>query len=107
MMRSLMLFSLCLLMAAVGLADPAIVVGKYTGTYAGAASGDIHMTLSQDESNAWKAEVSFTVSDQDVKTKITSLKVNGAKLEIVYKFDLQGTALQSTINGDLHGQTLQ
>jgi hypothetical protein len=51
--------------------------------------------------------VSFTVSDQDVKTKITSLKVDGAKLEIVYEFDLQGTVLQSTINGELDGQTLK
>jgi hypothetical protein len=83
------------------------LAGTYKGTYSGAAgaSGDFVVSLTQ-TGNEWKSEVTFTLGGADVKTKITSLTVDGAKVKIVYEFDLQGTALESTVTGELSGATL-
>ena len=83
------------------------LAGTYKGSYSGSAgaSGDFVVSLTQTGGD-WKSEVTFTLGGQDVKTKITSLKVDGAKLRIVYEFDLQGTALESTVTGQLNEGTL-
>jgi hypothetical protein len=102
-MRSVMLGLVAsFILIAAGLA------GTYKGTYSGSAgaSGDFVVSLTQADSGEWKSDVTFTLGGQDVKTKITSLKVDGAKVKIVYEFDLQGTALESTITGELSGGTL-
>jgi len=82
--------------------------GTYKGSYSGSAgaSGDFVISLTQAGDGEWKSDVTFTLGGQDVKTKITSLKVDGSKVTIVYQFDLQGTALESTITGELSGATL-
>jgi len=82
--------------------------GTYKGTYSGSAgaSGDFVVSLTQASDGEWKSEVTFTLGGADVKTKITSLTVDGAKVKIVYEFDLQGTALESTVTGELSGSTL-
>src|ERR1700676_5560914 len=102
-MRSMLLglvASFCLFAA--GLA------GTYKGTYSGSAgaSGDFVVSLTQAENGEWKSEVTFTLGGADVKTKVTSLKVDGSKVTIVYQFDLQGTALESTITGELNSGAL-
>jgi len=102
-MRSLilgLLGSFCILAA-----GPA---GTYKGTYSGSAgaSGDFVVSLTQTGSGEWKSEVTFTLGGADVKTKITSLTVDGSKVKIVYEFDLQGTGLESTVTGELTGGTL-
>jgi hypothetical protein len=102
-MRALVLFflgSFCIFAA--GLA------GTYKGTYSGSAgaSGDFVVSLTQAGNGDWKSEVTFTLGGQDVKTKITSIKVDGSKVTIVYEFDLQGTALESTITGELNAGAL-
>ena len=102
-MRSLMLGLVAsFFLFAAGLA------GTYKGTYSGSAgaSGDFVVSLTQAENGEWKSEVTFTLGGQDVKTKITSLKVDGTKVTIVYEFDLQGTALESTITGELNAGAL-
>jgi hypothetical protein len=82
--------------------------GTYKGTYSGSAgaSGDFVVSLTQAGNGDWKSEVTFTLGGADVKTKITSLAVDGSKVKIVYEFDLQRTALESTIVGELNGATL-
>jgi hypothetical protein len=84
------------------------LAGTYKGTYSGSAgaSGDFVVSLTQAGNGDWKSEVTFTLGGADVKTKITSLTVDGAKVKIVYEFDLQGTALESTVAGELSGATL-
>ena len=83
------------------------LAGTYKGTYSGSAgaSGDFVISLTQSGSE-WKSEVTFTLGGADVKTKITSIAVDGSKVKIVYEFDLQGTALESTVTGELNGATL-
>jgi hypothetical protein len=102
-MRLLILcFALVFVLLAAG------VAGKYKGTYSGSAgaSGDIVVTLKQSDDGAWKSEVSFTFGGQDIKTKVTSVSVDGSKVKIVYEFDLDGNGLESTITGELKGTTL-
>ena len=84
------------------------LAGSFKGTYSGSsgASGDITVTLTQSDSGEWKSEVTFTLGGDTVKTKITSLKVDGSKLRVVYTFDLQGTVLESTVTGELKEGTL-
>lgn len=82
------------------------LAGTYKGSYSGSASGDISVTLKQADDGVWKSEVTFTYDGQDIKTKVTSVSVEGAKVKIVYDFDLAGNGLESTITGELKGTTL-
>src|SRR5258708_30827530 len=81
------------------------LAGTYKGSYSGSsgASGDIQVALKQADGGDWTAEVTFTLGGDDVKTKMKSVNVDGPKVKIVYEFDLQGTALESTITGELNG----
>lgn len=100
-MRLLLLSFAAVLMFAAG------VAGTYKGTYSGSAgaSGDISVTLKQAD-DGWKSEVSFSFGGGDIKTKVTSVSVEGSKVKIVYTFDLDGNELESTIKGELKGTTL-
>src|SRR5260370_30603511 len=82
--------------------------GTYKGTWAGGqANGDITMTLRTSDDGAAKADVSFTIAGQDVKCNVTSVKVDGSKIEVVYDFDLGDVKLQSTATGPFTGKTLE
>lgn len=109
-MRFLKLLILAAILA-IGLVDlPAqdkLGPGTYKGTYTGAGGGgDIHLTLKPDGKGGFSAEVGFTIMGEEVPAKITSMKVDGAKIEMVYDFDLQGAKLQSAMQGTLSGKTL-
>ena len=88
-------------------AQDKLAAGAYKGTYSGGAGGgDFHLALKADGKGGFSAEVGFTIMGEEVPGKITSLKVDGAKIEIVYDFDLQGMRLQSAATGTLSGKTL-
>ncbi len=95
------IISAALIICAASAAD---ISGTYKGTWTGGmANGDISMTLR----SATDADVSFSAQGQDVKCHVTSVKVDGSKIEIVYDFDLGDTKLQSTATGELKGKTLE
>lgn len=81
---------------------PGTYLGKWEG---GGGGGDFKVTLKKD-SGDWAGDVSFSMAGQEVKCKVKSIKVDGAKLEMVYTFDLQGTTLQSAIDGELNSGKL-
>jgi hypothetical protein len=81
--------------------------GTYKGSWSGAGNGDFRLKLEPGGNGDWNADVVFTIGADEVKTKIKSVKVDGPKLDIVYTFDLQGTALQSAVTGQLTGKTLE
>jgi hypothetical protein len=81
------------------------LAGTYKGTWSGSGNGDFSITLTQ-VGDDWKADITFTLGGETVKTKVTSIKVEGSKVTISYQFDLQGNALESTITGELKGTTL-
>ena len=95
-------FALALILFAAGIA------GTYKGSYSGSAgaSGDIRVSLKQADDGAWKSEVTFAFGGEDIKTRITSVTVDGSKVKIVYEFDLDGNGLESTLTGELSGTTL-
>jgi hypothetical protein len=100
------LLSLCFALAVVLFA--AGIAGTYKGSYSGSAgaSGDIRVSLKQADDGAWKSEVTFAFGSEDIKTKVTSVTVDGSKVKIVYEFDLDGNGLESTLTGELNGTTL-
>lgn len=80
----------------------------YKGTYTGGAgNGDFHVTLKVDGKGGLTAEVGFTIMGEAVPGKITTLKVEGARIEMAYDFDLQGAKLTSSAVGTLKGKTLE
>jgi hypothetical protein len=82
--------------------------GTYKGTWTGGqADGEITMTLRSGEDGAAKADVSFTIAGQAVKCDVTSVKVEGSNVEVVYNFDLGDVKLQSTATGKLNGKSLE
>lgn len=82
--------------------------GTYKGTWSGGqANGDITLTFRAGDAGATKADVSFTIAGQDVKCNVTSVKVDGSKVEVIYEFDLGDVKLQSTATGQWNGQTLE
>jgi hypothetical protein len=97
-----------LLLATTGMFAEPITGGSYKGKFEGAAgaSGDFNVTLSKPADGAWQGAVVFTLNGAEVKCKVTSVQVNDAKMKMVYSFDLQGTSLESTIEGELKGSTL-
>ena len=62
--------------------------------------------LTQGDGDTWKADVVFTLGTDEIKTKVTSVKVEGNKINVVYRYDLQGTTLQSDVTGELTGNTI-
>ncbi len=94
-------------LAMVGALLAADVAGTYKGSYSGSAgaSGAFQLTLSQSGGD-WKAEVSFDLGG-DVKAKVTSLKIDGAKVTVAYQFEFQGATLESTATGELEGDKFE
>jgi hypothetical protein len=82
------------------------VAGKYTGKWTGSSAGGGFTMSLESAGDDWKAEVAFTIADNEVKTKVTALKIEGAKVEIKYEFDLGGNILESTIRGELSGDRI-
>ncbi|MDP8979787.1 MAG: hypothetical protein M3O35_04250 [Acidobacteriota bacterium] len=83
------------------------VAGNYKGTWSGGGSGDIRISLQPGEGGEWKSTVTFTFDGSEVQTKVTSVKVDGNKVKIVYTFDLQGNILESTVTGEVKGRTME
>ena len=101
----LILLAAVLCLVATGAA--ADVAGTYKGSWSGGANGDFRLKLEQTPGGEWKADIVFTMGTDEVKTKIKSVKVDGSKVDIVYDFDLQGNALESTVAGELTGKTME
>jgi hypothetical protein len=104
-MRRSILFPILFLLvfSAVVLASPA---GNYVGKWVGgSAEGVIKIALTQ-EKGEWKADVSFTYGDADIKCKTVSVKVEGSKLDLVYTFEIAGMQAQSTVTGDIKDEEM-
>src|SRR4051812_35053861 len=93
-----------LIAALLSLAADPVTAGKYTGKWQGESgqAGDLVLKLAGG-AGSWKAEVTFTLGDQNVPCKVSDLAVDGAKVHVVYTFDLLGTVLESTIDGERSG----
>ena len=107
MMRALRIFLMLLVLATMSFAQDKLTPGVYKGTWNGpSGGGDFIVTIKSDSKGGLTADLSFTVGGEAVTGKVTSSKVDGAKVEIVYDFDVQGTKLQTSTQGTLTGKTL-
>jgi hypothetical protein len=106
-MRILRWVLLVVLCAIAALAQDKLAPAVYKGTWAGpSGGGDFVVTIKNDGKGGLTADLSFTVGGEAAVGKVTSSKVDGAKVEIVYDFDVQGTKLQVSTVGTLSGKTL-
>ncbi|WP_414661125.1 hypothetical protein [Horticoccus sp. 23ND18S-11] len=87
----------------------ASLAGHYLGKWKGAndATGDLIIKLKKDGETPWAVESSFTFEGADIPTKSKSVEVDGTKLKMVFEWDIQGSAGQSTLVGELNGDTLK
>lgn len=95
--------------AAAAPAVKASLVGKYAGTWQsgdGAAGGKLKVAVKA-EGDKWTAEASFTYQDAEIPTKLKSMKVEGAKVELVFEWAVDGNTNASTMRGELTGDKLQ
>ena len=75
------------------------LAGEYTGAWKGRdeTTGALRIKLKPDGAAAWTAEAWFTFEGTEVATKLKSMEVTGAKLEMVFAWEVQGVAAQSKL----------
>ena len=85
------------------------LAGEYTGTWKGLneATGALRLKFRPDGTAAWVAEAWFTFEGTEVTTKLKSVEVMGTKLEMVFAWEVQGTAAQSKLSGEWTGDVLE
>lgn len=90
-------------------AATASLAGEYTGTWKGRdeSTGALRIKLKPEGATAWVAEAWFTFEGNEVATKLKSIEVAGAKLEMVFAWEVQGTAAQSKLSGTWAGDVLE
>jgi len=89
-------------------AGPALA-GEYAGVWKGKeeSTGALRIKLKPGTAAAWAAEAWFTFEGAEVATTMKSIRVEGAKIEMVFGWLIQGTAAQSTLTGELTGDVLE
>jgi hypothetical protein len=96
-MRSLLVL---LLTAGVVFAAGESYSGRWESSQNG-SGGTLKMKLTPE------ADVSFTIGDQNVKTKVASSKVTGDQFDIEYDFQLMGYNLRSHAKGTITGDKMK
>jgi hypothetical protein len=106
-MRTLRFVLLVILFAAAALAQDKLTLGVYKGAWIGpSGGGDFIVTIKDDGKGGLTADLSLTAGGEALTGKVTSSKVDGARVEIVYDLDVQGATLKILIQGTLSGKTL-
>ena len=81
--------------------------GEFTGTWGNDTDGGKLRLLLKQNGATPTAEVSFTFQASDIPCKVTSFKVNGAKIEIVVDWTIDGSPGQSRLIGKFSGAKLE
>ena len=84
------------------------LAGNYAGKWTSTAdtSGGLNLTLKQDGPGPWIAEAMFTFDGTEVPTQVKSVQVDGARVQLVFDWVVDGTAGQSKLTGELKGDKL-
>ena len=83
------------------------MAGNFSGTWRNdTEGGKLRLSLKQTGAT-WAAEASFTYQETEIPTKVTSLKVNGAKIEIVLAWSIEESPGQSRMIGELAGAKIE
>jgi hypothetical protein len=83
------------------------MAGEFNGTWRNDTDGGkLRLSLKQN-TEKWTAEATFTFQEKEIPTKVTSLKVNGAKIEIVLAWFIDEVPGQSRMIGELSGAKIE
>jgi hypothetical protein len=83
------------------------VAGEFTGIWGNDTDGGtLRLSLKQNGA-ARAAEVSFTFQESEIPCKVTSFNVDGAKMEIVVEWAIEGSPGQSRMIGELSGAKIE
>lgn len=84
------------------------LAGQYAGSWKGDAEGlgDLRITIRQADGK-WVAESVFTFEGAEIPTKLKSLEADGAKVLLIFDWEIQGSAGQSRLTGELKDDQLQ
>jgi hypothetical protein len=96
----------CLLFLTTAFAADPDLAGRHAGEWKSASSGNggaIRFTLDSGTGGTWKCDLSFDLDGANVKTVMREVKVEGAKVEFTYDFDVQGLTLRSHVLGEWKG----
>jgi hypothetical protein len=90
-------------------AATATLQGKYAGEWKGQeeSTGALKLSFKQDAAGAWTAEAAFTFDGAEIPAKTKSVKIEGAKVELVFEWNVQGTSGRSSLKGELKGDTIE
>jgi len=91
-------------------AAPAVALaGQYKGAWksADAATGDLRLAFRTNGDATWTAEASFTYEGTPFPTRMKTVRVEGAKIELLFEWDVDGNPAQSKVSGELEGDTLR
>ncbi len=83
------------------------LTGAYKGTWSGDnGNGDITMTFSGGDNSSSKAAISFTYNGETIPCHVTSVKVDGSQVQMVYDFEIDGRQMQTTMTGQLKSKAM-
>jgi hypothetical protein len=106
-MRAIVLLLACAFVFTLSAAG-ADLAGTYKGTWSGnTGGGEFTLILNSSSGAEPNGQVSFTLDGQPVKCKVTSLKIDGLKIEITYTFEFDESELQSAMTGSIDGGKLE
>ena len=84
------------------------MAGSYAGEWKSDSSGNggaIRMTLTPAPGDSLKCDISFTLSGDEVKTKIQSFKLENPQFDVAYDFEVQGVTARSKLTGKWDGKS--
>jgi hypothetical protein len=89
-------------------AEQASIAGKFVGKWKSSkdANGELRIKFTQ-ASATWTAEASFFFEGAEIPSKMKEIQVNGSKVHLVFDWEINNTAGQSKLSGELTGDTLQ
>src|ERR1035441_2091513 len=99
-----------LLLALAGYCADRDLAGRYTGEWKSGSSGGggaFRMTLDAAPDGTWKCEAGFSLQGAEIKTTMRQVKVQDAKLDVSYDFEVQGANLRTHMTGEWSGGVFQ
>ena len=83
-----------------------LLAGNYVGTWqSNPDSGELRLKLTEN-GGQWAAEASFTYQGAPIPCTVGLVKVDGAKIEFVLEWNVDGTPGQSRLTGQAEGKTI-
>ena len=85
------------------------LVGQFKGSWKGSDqnTGELRLGFRRDGEGKWIAEASFTFEGNTIPTRMKTVRVEGAKIELLFEWDADGNVAHSKVTGELKGDQLE